>query len=109
ELEMVANPFDGIEIGDVQRGRSGYGEERTPDRHRIVGGPKRRRDWAIIRARSAACMHDEAILEIERRNDNEIGHDASSLSTVMPGFLSAIYVFFALSEIEKAWPGEARP
>jgi len=27
----------------------------------------------------------------------------------MPGFLSAIYVFFALSEIEKAWPGEARP
>ena len=72
ELEMIAAAKDGVEVGDVEIGRTGGGQEATGDRQGIVGRTEGACNRTISGAASALGMDDDAVLEVECRNDCEI-------------------------------------
>jgi hypothetical protein len=76
---MIADALDGIEVGDVEHGRAGDGEEGAGERHRIVGGAKRRLDPPVFGARPAASVHHGPAFQVEGRNDGEVDHEAVPL------------------------------
>ena len=78
ELEMIADAGDGVEIGDIERGRAGDGQQATGDRYGIVGGAERALNRAVIGAVAGFGLNHGAVLEVESRNNSEIAHDRLS-------------------------------
>ncbi len=67
QLEMIADAFDRIEIGDVEHRRSGKGDQRAGDGDRVVGGSERGFDRPVGGARAAAGMDHGAAFEVDHR------------------------------------------
>src|SRR5262245_2598228 len=105
---MIPDALDGIEVGDVEHGRAGDGEEGAGEADRIVGGSQRRLDRPVLVARPTACMHDGPVFQVEGRNDGEIVH-----GTYLPQILTTpscpALCRASTSFLSRGWPGQARP
>src|SRR5581483_8499303 len=71
ELEMIADAFDGIEVGDIEGWRTGDIEKPAGDGRGIVGRAERAHDRGVVGAPSSDGVDGEAALEVENRDDGE--------------------------------------
>ena len=83
ELEMIADPLDGIEVGDIEHGRAGDGEkgagDARPDRRRRLEASRS----AGIRRAPRRGVHHGPAFQVEGRNDGEVVHGAYSYYLVI--------------------------